>query len=67
MFIITFQGLSVVKNCLKSKSVNLIYHNLLSLLVTTICWSSSAINHMTQWNLFDVVNIVILKFPADDL
>ena len=21
-------------------------------------------NHMTQWNLFDVVNSVILKFPA---
>ena len=31
------------------------------------------INHMAQWNLFDVVNGVILKFsavlkfPADDL
>ena len=30
-------------------------------------------NHMAEWNLFDVVNIVILKFhavlkfPADDL
>ena len=24
-------------------------------------------NHMAQWNLFDVVNSVILKFPADDL
>ena len=24
-------------------------------------------NHMAQWNLFDAVNIVILKFPADDL
>ena len=21
-------------------------------------------NHMAQWNLFDAVNIVILKFPA---
>ena len=26
-----------------------------------------AVNHMAQWNLFDVVNSVILKFPADDL
>ena len=24
-------------------------------------------NHMAQWNLFDAVNNVILKFPADDL
>ena len=24
-------------------------------------------NHMAQWNLFDVVNSVILKFSADDL
>ena len=24
-------------------------------------------DHMVQWNLFDVVNSVILKFPADDL
>ena len=23
--------------------------------------------HMAQWNLFYVVNSVILKFPADDL
>ena len=22
-------------------------------------------NHMAQWNLFDVINGVILKFPAD--
>ena len=22
-------------------------------------------NHMAKWNLFDVVNNVILKFPAD--
>ena len=27
----------------------------------------NTINHMAQWNLFDVVNSVILKFPADDL
>ena len=24
-------------------------------------------NHMAQWNLFDLVNNVILKFPANDL
>ena len=24
-------------------------------------------NHMAQWNLFDAVNNVILKFSADDL
>ena len=24
-------------------------------------------NHMAQWNLFDAVNNVISKFPADDL
>ena len=24
-------------------------------------------SHMAQWDLFDVVNSVILKFPADDL
>ena len=23
-------------------------------------------DHMAKWNLFDVVNSVILKFPADD-
>ena len=26
--------------------------------------SSSKFNHLAQWNLFDVVNSVILKFPA---
>ena len=24
-------------------------------------------NHMAQWNMFDVVNSVILKYAADDL
>ena len=25
------------------------------------------VNHLTQWNLFDVVKSIILKFLADDL
>ena len=27
----------------------------------------SPVNHMAEWNLFDVVNSVSLKFPTDDL
>ena len=42
---------------------NLIFYNTRSLRQT----ENLTANHMAEWNLFDVINGVILKFPADDL
>ena len=46
-------------------SLNNIFKKIVTDYFNKSLWSDFVDNHMARWNLFDVVDGVILKFPTD--